>query len=295
MKSVLKISAVLILLILSWQKSAADDAVAPATVDAVIYGQPRIDIPTLPSVADAVIEMSFSEVLPPLSKGIVPNIYEMPYSMTADYPQWNRLWVNTAVLTGAFVGSLVVLNTLPDDATSWNRAALQKTPPFKRWYKHVIKEGPEFDSDNPVFNFVLHPYAGAAYFMAARSCGFNFWRSFLYCSLISNVAWEFGIEAFMERPSYQDLVITPLVGSIIGELFYKAKREIVGNDYTLCGSRVFGNVVVFFIDPVNEVINLFRGSDTRRLHLGRRTPTVSSAFVPQVGKGSFGFTLMCTF
>ena len=189
------------------------------------------------------------------------NIYRMPYSLDASSPDWHRMWINTAVLSGAFVSTLFVLECLPEDATSWNRAAIQSVPPFKRWFRNVFKRGPEWDHDNPIFNYVLHPYAGAAYFMSARTQGFNFWQSMLYSACISTIGWEFGIEAFMERPSYQDIVVTPVVGSIIGELFYRLKRNIVSHDYRLAGSPVLGNIVVFLIDPVNEVLGLFRGNN----------------------------------
>lgn len=194
----------------------------------------------------------------------VVSIYALPYSLTRESRDWKRLWINTAVLTGAFVGTLAVLECLPEDATTWNRAALQKDPPEKRWFNNIFKRGPEWDHDNPIFNYVLHPYAGAAYFMAARSCGFNFYRSLLYCACISTIGWEFGIEACMERPSYQDIVITPVVGSLIGEGFYRLKRKIVENGYELAGSRFLGGFVAFLVDPVNEVIGLFAGNPARK-------------------------------
>ena len=226
------------------------------------------------------------------------NIYAHPYSLNRDsHRKWGRLWANTGVLTGAYVGTLLVLECLPEDATSWNRAELQDVPLGRRWKDHVLKEGPEWDHDKFVFNYVLHPYAGAVYFMAARSCGFNFWRSFLYSALISTVGWEFGIEAFMERPSYQDIFITPIVGSCIGELFYKVKRRIVSHDYTLGGSRLLGNIVVFLVDPVNEVVNLFRGSDTRSMHLNAepRERSIESHLAPVGPGGTPGFSLSITF
>lgn len=235
-------------------------------------------------------------MMPSAVKPIATTIYEMPYSLTGKCYDWKRLWINTGVLCGAFVGSLVVLECLPEDATSWNRAEIQRVPLFKRWRDHVLREGPEWDYDKFYFNYILHPYAGAAYFMAARSCGFNFWQSLLYCSLISNVGWEFGIEAFMERPSYQDLFITPLVGSVIGECFYKLKRRIVGNGYRLGGSPVWGNIVVFLIDPVNEVIGLFGGNPARKA-AKRMKRELSSSFIypgthPDI---NFGISMAYTF
>ncbi|MDE5734355.1 MAG: DUF3943 domain-containing protein [Duncaniella sp.] len=240
--------------------------------------------------------------MPGLTSDTVPelyrNIYAQPYSQNKDiYPKPGRMLANAGVLTGAFVSTLMVLEALPENATSWNRAELQDVPLGERWYNHVIKEGPEWDNDLFIYNYVLHPYAGAVYFMAARSCGYSFWHSMIFSAVISNVCWEFGIEAFMERPSYQDLFITPVIGSCIGEAFYHIKRHIVAHNYTLAGSPVLGNIVVFLIDPVNEVVNLFRGSDTRRMHLGAKPKgrRIESSLTPMAIGGAPGFSLTVTF
>lgn len=229
------------------------------------------------------------------SKGTIPSIYELPYSLTGSCPDWHAMWINTAVLSGAFVSTLFVLELLPEGATNWNRASIQQTPFYKRWYDHVIKEGPEWDGDSPIFNYMLHPYAGAVYFMSARSTGFNYWQSLLYSACISTIGWEYGIEGCMERPSIQDLFVTPIVGSVVGELFYKLKRNIVAHDYHLFGSPVIGNIVAFIIDPVNEVVDLFRGNPARKLHLGSRQPQITSSLMPVVGNGRVGFSFACTF
>lgn len=231
----------------------------------------------------------------PMSKPAKISIYELPASLTTKSNDWPRLWVNTGVLATAYIGTLVVLECLPEDATSWNRAEIQKDPWYTRWYNNVIKEGPAWDKDNPIFNYVLHPYAGAVYFMAARTCGFNFYQSLLYSACISTIGWEFGIEACMERPSIQDIFVTPLVGSLIGEGFYRLKRYIVHHDYHLFGSPVVGNIVAFLIDPVNEVVDLFRGNPERRLHLGKKQPEIVSSLMPTVSHGGFGFTFSCVF
>ena len=117
------------------------------------------------------------------------SIYAHPYSVTGRDPDWHRMRVNTATLCGAYVGTLFVLECLPEDATSWNRAELREQPMFKRWFKNIFKRGPEWDHDKFYFNYLLHPYAGAVYFMSDRSCGFNMWQSLLYCTCISTVGW----------------------------------------------------------------------------------------------------------
>lgn len=221
------------------------------------------------------------------------SLYELPYSWTASSPDWHRLWLNTAVYAGAMVGTLGVLECLPEDATSWNRAEIRNTPMFKRWFRNVFKRGPQWDTDSWVFNYIMHPYAGAVYFMSARSSGFNFWQSFAYSAIISTVFWEFGIEAFMERPSYQDMFVTPCIGSLIGEGFYRLKRRLVADDYHLAGSPVLGNIVAFLIDPVNEVLGCITGNPAR-VEAARRKGRTSS-IMPATVCGAPGFTFSCTF
>ena len=266
----------------------------PSAQTAVFETAAVIATGPLPEPPDSIAPDAIGALEPLMSKPAHISIYELDYSLTGKSYNWPRLWTNTAVLTGAFVGTLVVLECLPEDATTWNRAALQTVPFYKRWFKNVFKRGPEIDHDNPIFNFVLHPYAGAAYFMSARSCGFNFYQSLLYATIISNVGWEFGVEACMERPSIQDLLITPLVGSAIGELFYKAKRHIASNGYRLWGSPVLGNIVAFLIDPVNEFVGYFAGNDARHIGAAKR-PAVTSSLTPVVTGRSFALTLTCTF
>ncbi len=225
----------------------------------------------------------------------VESIYAFPSENTRlgfSHPDWRRMWINTGVLTGCYVAALFVLECLPEDATNWNRAEFHNTPFWVRWRDHVINEGPEWDHDNTMFNFLLHPYSGAAYFMAARSCGFSFWGSMLYSALISTFEWEFGIEACMERPSYQDIFITPLVGSAMGEGFFRIKRYLVANDYRLFGSPVLGNIVAFLVDPVNEVIGLFGGNPARRYAKSRKLEIASS---PLLGSAGFGVSLSVRF
>lgn len=221
------------------------------------------------------------------------SIYELPYSWKGESHDWHRLWLNTAVFGGAMVGTLAVLECLPEDATSWNRAEIREVPMFKRWYQNVFKKGPQWDTDSWIFNYIMHPYAGAVYFMSARSAGFNFGQSMLYSAVISTVFWEFGIEAFMERPSIQDIFITPGVGSLIGEGFYRLKRHLVANDYHLAGSKFLGNVVACLIDPVNELMGVFTGNPAR-VEAARRHGRTSS-IMPSLVQGAPGFTFSCTF
>lgn len=226
------------------------------------------------------------------------NIYDMPYSGSASYTNHKRLGLNTGVLFGAGFVALGVLQLLPENTTGWSTAEIRKVPFFQRWTTNV-KKGPVWDKDLAIFNYVLHPYAGAAYYMGARSQGCNIFYSFLYSAGISTIFWEYGIEAFMEVPSIQDLIITPVAGSIIGEGFYVLKRSIVSNDYRLFGSRLLGNVAAYLIDPVNEVIGIFAGNPCRnnkKEKLGKSDALVCAPWLTTVGnERALGFSISRSF
>ena len=127
---------------------------------------------------------------------------------------------------------------------------------FKKWHQHV-KEGPVTDKDDLFLNYIAHPYVGAWYYMAGRSSGVGIFGSFLYSFAFSTFFWEYGIEAFAEIPSKQDLIITPIGGSILGEGFYILKRHIIENDYELLNSKFFGKLMIWLMDPVTEITKLF--------------------------------------
>lgn len=278
------LSFTLLLSLLSITGLSAQERIIPTSIEiediSVTEIQPSIDTSFLASVQ------------PMMSKPKAVSPYWLDYSFKRSTPDWKRMWHNTALLSGAFITTLVVLETLPEGSTNWSRAEMRSTPFYERWWNHVSK-GPAWDHDGAVFNYLLHPYAGAVYFMSARSCGFNFYQSLLYSFVISDVFWEFGIEATMERPSVQDLIITPVIGSLIGEGFFKLKHIIAQNDYYLLGSRVFGKIVAFLIDPVNEFMDLFRSSPAHQAYNVRKGLEVN--FQPTFGNGGAGFALSCTF
>ena len=222
------------------------------------------------------------------------NIYDLPYSTKTSCPDWGRMWLHTGVLYAAGIATLGVLELLPDNATAWNKERVRSIPFWKRW-PYNVSRGHVWDGDNFIFNYLLHPYAGAVYYMGARSIGFNRLGSFLYCTAISTLFWEYGIEAFMEKPSIQDLILTPLSGLLIGECFYKLKRKIVGDGYRLWGSRTWGNIVAFLIDPVNEVIGLFAGNPCRQALKRKSQLNVSCMpWATPMDGGAFGLTVSIT-
>lgn len=72
---------------------------------------------------------------------------------------------------------------------------------------------------------------------------------------MSSFFWEYGVEAFAERPSMQDLYITPIAGYLIREGFFIAKKAIIKNDSRILHSRFLGYTTLFVLDPFNNILD----------------------------------------
>ena len=201
------------------------------------------------------------------------NIYERPYSLTENKVDTTKLYRNTGALVGVGVGTMAFLYTMPSSFTNWDSD--DHKSPGSKWWDNVSRE-PVWDKDDFFLNYVTHPYAGAIYYMGARSAGANAGYSFLYSFVLSTFFWEYGIEAFAERPSIQDLIVTPVAGSLLGEGFFLAKRHIRDNDNQLWGSTCLGKTAVFLMDPITEVTDwLFDTSPKKQTVLFSSHPLIS--------------------
>jgi hypothetical protein len=170
---------------------------------------------------------------------------------TRDY---RRLGYNTSIYVGAAVIGFGVLWLMPESSTHWDKEAMKENGLLWKW-KQNVKAGPIWDHDNWVLNYVMHPYCGGIYYMTARSSGFNIVESFTYSVIMSTFFWEYGIEAFAEIPSTQDLIFTPVLGSVVGEGFFYAKKSIVKHDKKVLHSRFLGITTLFLIDPFNTILD----------------------------------------
>jgi hypothetical protein len=167
-----------------------------------------------------------------------------------------RLVYNTGLCFGASLLDFAFLWSLPEDSTQWDKEKMRKEGMVKQWSNN-LDAGPVWDEDGFFFNWITHPWAGAVYYMNARGSGFKRWESFVYSTLMSTLFWEFGVENFVEIPSWQDLIITPIIGSFIGEVFFIWKGKIIRNERNLLNSYFLGRVTLFVMDPFNELLDMF--------------------------------------
>ena len=193
------------------------------------------------------------------------NVYQRPYSFTENVPQ-KGLLRNTGIFIGGSVGVMGLLYLMPENVTSWEKKNFTFENVFSKWWSNV-KSGPVVDDDTWAMNYIAHPYWGGVFYMSARSLGYNGLNSFLYSAAMSTFLWEYGIESFAEIPSVQDLLVTPIIGSVVGELFYLTKRGIVNNDYCVLNSKFLGHFISFLVDPTNELFSWFSKEENTNLFL----------------------------
>ncbi len=187
----------------------------------------------------------------PLEVRVDLNVYDRPYSIDENIVDKTMLRRNTAALFATGVGTMGLLYVMPSSFTNWEDDGKS---PTKKWWDNVSR-APVWDKDDIFLNYVTHPYAGGIYYMGARSAGANAAYSFLYSFALSTFFWEYGLEAFAERPSIQDLIVTPVAGAVVGEFFYKSKRGIIENDYKLYDSEFLGRTALMLMDPMTEISN----------------------------------------
>jgi hypothetical protein len=171
---------------------------------------------------------------------------------------------DTRNLALTMVGAMGVLWVMPESSTGWDKSDIRKNEGglYNRW-KEKVSAGPVMDDDAARFNLIGHPIAGAAYYVMARHAGLTGMQAFGYSVAMSTFFWEYGFEAIAEIPSIQDLIITPVIGSILGEVFYRLEAHINSNGGTVLGSRRLGKVALVVLNPMgklSETINVAIGS-----------------------------------
>ena len=183
---------------------------------------------------------------------------------------------STGLLFSAAVVSVGFLALMPESFTGWSDDDISN---FGKNYIKKVNLGPAIDSDEWYLNYLAHPYVGAIYYMQPRSAGFSWAESAFFAFLMSTFFWEFGIEAMAEIPSWQDLIITPAIGSIIGEGFYRASRYIKSNNDRLFNSRFLGKTALFLMDP----IGFFMKDLGVARAMGVKDQNVATTLLPQKG------------
>jgi hypothetical protein len=205
-------------------------------------------------VSSEAVEIVLKDTLTPKKDSIVYLYIKDSVVYPPARRDWKRLGLTSSMYVGATVIAFGVLWVMPESVTNWDKEEMKEKGITWKW-KENVKAGPVWDEDDWVLNWITHPYCGGLYYMTSRSAGFSIIESFGYSAIMSTFFWEYGIEAFAEIPSKQDLIITPVLGSVVGEGFFYAKKSILRNDKKVFNSRFWGITTLFFIDPFNTILD----------------------------------------
>jgi hypothetical protein len=157
-------------------------------------------------------------------------------------PDWKGAGRDTVYLIGYQVVVAGALYLLPESVTNWTDE--QKRATVNKWADNV--QSATWDTDEPWLNYLAHPYWGATYYIRARERGFGEFGSFLYSAFLSAL-YEYGIEAFFEQPSYQDLIVTPVGGILVGKFVFEPIRASIKSKTELAW---YDNLLLVLTDPL---------------------------------------------
>jgi len=86
---------------------------------------------------------------------------------------------------------------------------------FKKWMKNISQMPEMWDGDHWVTNFIGHPLLGASVFAFYRNRGFSNQAS-MAGAFLQSTLFEYTVEGWKQPPSGIDLIVTPVLGSLIG-------------------------------------------------------------------------------
>jgi hypothetical protein len=152
------------------------------------------------------------------------------------------------LIGGAELVGITALILTPKKVTGWSPDWTQDA-----WnnMRHSLSMLPVWDKDDWQINYVGHPIAGSFYYNSLRSQNASIFHSFLFATAQSFI-WEYIIEATAEKPSTQDLIITPIVGSLLGESVHRLTMNMRRN-----GFNFFEKIFVIIFNPMFAINNGF--------------------------------------
>ncbi len=131
---------------------------------------------------------------------------------------------------------------------------------FKKYDFFTLKKSftlwPMWDTDHWSYNFAAHPYMGSLTYLASRNRGGNIIQSFLISSA-NSFMHEYLLASGTQRPSYTDLITTPIGGLILGESIFRVKRILVRDHYLSFTEKA----LITLLDPYEVVRKKFRYSE----------------------------------
>lgn len=172
---------------------------------------------------------------------------------------WNKIKRGSVYVAGYDLAVGLLLLAVPENISKWDKKEKLSIVAELKQYSRSFTTAPETDKDLFAVNYLGHPYQGSFYYNSIRSQGATAIQSSLF-SLAHSVLWEYLVEGGTEQPSIQDLMITPIAGSLLGEMTHVLTIKMSKN-----GFLWYEAVIVYLINPayvLNNGIKVKRNRNT---------------------------------
>lgn len=160
-----------------------------------------------------------------------------------------KMWRGGLLVHGFEAVGYGILAALPSDISGWEKGVFKQ---YGSNMRRAYTAPPVFDHDKWYINYIGHPYQGTVFYNAVRSQNAKMWQSALF-TLGQVYVWEYVIEAGLEQPSIQDLIVTPISGILLGEGIHRATMAMAKNGFTW-----YEATAVVILNPMFAINNGFK-------------------------------------
>jgi len=162
--------------------------------------------------------------------------YGIWFNKTETFSQ--RFLYSQAILWPSSIAGHIGLYIIKDDF-DWSKAVRLSV------YERTFTEWPKIDKDHWSWNYEAHPYMGSLSYLTYRNREASIWES-AAGSALNSVIYEYVIAGGTQRPSLNDMLVTPIAGSLLGEGLYQLKKYLI-RDKNL---SLFDKILLTITDPV---------------------------------------------
>lgn len=85
-----------------------------------------------------------------------------------------------------------------------------------------------FDNDKEYWNWIVHPYSGSQLYLYYRANAYSPADAF-QMAFVSSLLFEYTIETYTEPASMEDLINTPILGTVLGYFFERVSMKLVNS------------------------------------------------------------------
>jgi len=136
----------------------------------------------------------------------------------------DRFAYSQAILWPSSVGGHLYLYLRDDEIGNLSRIITLKT------YKRTFTLPPVWDRDSISWNYGVHPIMGSFSYLSYRNRKAH-WAEAFAGAAVNSAIYEYIIAGGTQQPSINDLIITPLAGSLLGEGIYQLKKHILSDHH----------------------------------------------------------------